>query len=112
MRLSLVAPAEQLERLAQAEMAIRGGWVDLEQPLERRSGTLVLATVVVGTCEGLDDRALAGFEPIGALEKNGRLCVMAALEQTTRALEEAIGRLTLGELVEPLLVLGIHPGQC
>jgi hypothetical protein len=38
--------------------------------------------------------------------------MVTALEQAARALEEAIGRFTLGELVEPLLVLGIHPQQC
>src|SRR3954468_11262388 len=108
----LVAAAEHLERLTEAEMAVRRRRVDLEQSLERLSGTLVLATVVVGAGKRFDDRALVGLQAIGALQKNGGLCVVAALEQSACALEEAVGRLALGELVEPLLVFRIHPPQC
>src|SRR3954469_14138357 len=47
MRACLGAAAEHLQRLTEAEMSVRLRRVDLEQSLERLSGTLVLATVVV-----------------------------------------------------------------
>ena len=50
---------ELLQALAEREMGVMGGGIDLEQPLECLARAVVLAGVVVGPPERLEDRRLA-----------------------------------------------------
>ena len=103
-----VASTEHLERLAQAEVAVRGRWVDIDQLAKSLFGKIVPTAVVVGTSKRLDDRALVRLQPIGAFEQHRGLSVMTALEQHACSLEEPVRRFPLRELVEARLILGIH----
>ena len=55
----------------------------------------MLAGVVVGPAERLEDRALARLEAVGPLEDDRGLGVVAALEQRVAALEQLVGGLAL-----------------
>ena len=85
--------------------------IDVEQLAEGLRRALVLAAVVVGARQRLDDRALARLEPVGALEQHGGLGVVARLRSAPARWNSPYAVSRLGELVEPLLVLGIHPRQ-
>src|SRR4051812_8797480 len=87
-----------------------GGWVEVEQALERRARSVVLAGVVVGPAECLEDRCLAGLLAVGPLEDGRRLGEMALLEERRAALKELVRRLAiavgLGRLRGALGVFG------
>ena len=89
------AAPEPLEALAQREVGVVRRRVDLQQRLEGRARPLGLAGVVVRPAERLEDRALAGLQPIGALEDDRGLGVVAAVEQRLAALEQVVGALGL-----------------
>ena len=95
MRPSGVAPAELLEALAQREMGIVGGRIDLEERLERRPGTVVLPGVVVGATEGLEDRRLAGLVAVSALEHGRRLREVPLFQKGRTALQQLVRRLAV-----------------
>ena len=88
-------PAEPLQALAERVVAVVRRRVDLEQRLERRARALGLAGVVVRPAERLEDRALARLEPVGPLEDDRGLGVVASLEQRLAALEQLVGGLAL-----------------
>ncbi len=97
MRAGLLAASQLLEALAHREVRVVGRGIDLEEPLERRAGGLVLAGVEVGPTKGLQDRCLAWLQPVGPFEDDGRLGMVASLEQRLTTLEQ----LVCGLLVHP-----------
>ena len=107
MRAAPPPPAEPLEALAEREVAVVRRRIDLEQRLERLARALGLAGVEVRPAERLEDRALAGLEPVGPLEDDRGLGVVATLEQRVAALEEVVG--ALGSLGGPAPAIG-SPG--
>ena len=90
-----VAPAELLETLAEGEMGVVGGRVDLEQPLERRPGAIVLAGVVVRPAERLEDAGFAGLFPVGPLEDHRCLGEVALGQEVLAALKQLVRRLAV-----------------
>ena len=78
----LVRAAELLQALAEGEMRVVGRRVDLEELLERRAEPIVLAGVVVGPAERLEDRRLARLLAIGPLEDDRRLGEVALVRRS------------------------------
>ena len=96
----LVAPAEALEGLAQAEVAVGGRGVDLDELRERLGRLGDAPAVVVGASERLHDRALAGLQPAGSFQDDRRLRVVAPCQERRAALQQAVGRLAFGQRAE------------
>ena len=68
MRPGAIAPAQLLEALAEREMGVVSGRIDLEELLEGRPRPIVLPGVVVRPPERLEDARLARLVAIGPLE--------------------------------------------
>ena len=104
MRASLLAPAQSLQALSEGVVRVRRGRIELEDALERGAGGLVLTGVEVGPPERLEDGRLARLEPIGSLQHDRRLRVMARSEQRLTALEQLVGRFVLRRVVGSPLI--------
>jgi hypothetical protein len=101
----LVPTTQLLEALAEREVRVRSGRIELEHPFEGRPRRLVLTRVEVRPTERLEDRRLARLQPIGSLEHDRSLSVVVRGEQRLATLEQVIRGLLLG-LVADLVVHG------
>ena len=77
-------------------MRVVVGGVALDHGRELARGAPVAAAAEVRAAERLADRGLVRLQPLRLLERHGRLCPVALLEQRDPALEERIGVLLGG----------------
>src|SRR4051794_745795 len=92
MRARLLLPAQLLEALAQGVVGVMGGWIDLEQRLERLSRVGMLAAVVVRPPKRFEDGALSRLDARSAGKHGCRLCVVPRPHQLVASLQEAVRR--------------------
>ncbi len=91
MRPRLLRPTQLLEALTQRVVRVMGRRVDLEKLGEGIPRPVVLAGVVEGPAERLQDRRLAGLDPRGTLQDDRGSRVMPVLQQLVAALEQLVG---------------------
>src|SRR5258706_10670238 len=91
----LLGSAELLEALAEREVGVMGGWIELQERLERRPRFIVLAGVVVGPTERLEDRLLAWLRAGRPLQHDRRRGKVPLRQQLVAALEQLVGRLAI-----------------
>ena len=104
MRPGLGSATELLQALAEREVRVVGGRIELEDALERRPRPVVLTGVVVGPSERLEDRGLVRLLAVGSLEDRRSLGKVALLQERLTALEQLVGRLAvLGRRYDPMV---------